>query len=403
MADGFWDSAEGRAMLWYRRWLRVRRLRLDGEPEQKGRRGGGHRTACAQRDLIEQLSAFGHGPLTGPVALDVSFHTGRAQPPAPHRLAKHLLDVLGAVRTGAGPPGRRHVLYRDDRQVKLLHVVLWVQGPEGSGPSAPHTAITARPLRDVVADLTLARATAEGDYRAHDEDFPLTMPPLPDLDPEPTFDPRYAATPHQAEQWRKLNATLAAFDHGQLQQALLSRTDALLTRMLSGEPAWIGGARPPKRPYADHPDLHLVYAELNRVIADSREMLLSQSVTLPLPELPRSGGQGRNFTTEVHQAVENITAHRPVFTPLRVPLKVTLLVIPPEQGKDLDNLALAVLPTVHRVLQPPAITSYEVIELVRTPGDPPEGHLRLALGNGFRPRSTWERVTDYLEQQMERR
>jgi hypothetical protein len=74
----------------------------------------------------------------------------------------------------------------------------------------------------------------------------------------------------------------------------------------------------------------------------------------------------------------------------------------PRQGKDLDNLALIVLPVVQHVLNPPMITSYEVIELARTPGDPPEGHLRLALGDGRRPYITWKRAADYVERHMER-
>ena len=34
-----------------------------------------------------------------------------------------------------------------------------------------------------------------------------------------------------------------------------------------------------------------------------------------------------------------------------VPITVTFLVVPPEQGKDLDNIALTVLPVAHEVLR----------------------------------------------------
>jgi hypothetical protein len=131
-------------------------------------------------------------------------------------------------------------------------------------------------------------------------------------------------------------------------------------------------------------------------------MLLSGHITLPLPGLPRTGGEGRGFAADVRRAVEEIAARRPIFGPLCVPLKVILLVVAPWQGKDLDNLALVVLPAVQQVLDPPTIASYEVIELARTPGDPPEGHLRLALGDGLIPCSTWERATDYVERHIER-
>jgi hypothetical protein len=132
-------------------------------------------------------------------------------------------------------------------------------------------------------------------------------------------------------------------------------------------------------------------------------MLLSGPITLPLPELPRPGGAGRTFTADIQGAVKEIVARLPVFAPMHVPLKVVLLVVTPRQGKDLDNLALVVLPVVQRLLNPPAITSYEVIELARAPGDPPEGHLRLALGDGLCPDSRWGRATDYVGQNLEHR
>ncbi len=405
MKDEFWNRLEGQRILWRRRWLRTRRLRIAGEPEQKARRGGGHRTARMQRSLIEQLVSLSQQPLTGPVALDVRFHSGRAQPPGPHRLAKHLLDVLGALTADAGLLGRRHVLYRDDRQVKLLYVSLWALQLHGT-PSTPHTSITARPLRDVVADLTMCRSVEEesnGKGWTDEQDSPFFMPPIPDIDPEPAFDSRLAQSAQQAVDWRKLNAELACFEQRMVQQALLSRSDALLTGMLCVEAIRIAGSRPPRRQYADHPNLYSAHTELDRVHAEYRDMLLSGPVTFDLPKLPRTAGEGKEFRAALERAVEVIATGRPAFTTVRVPLKVILLVVAPiGQGKDLDNLALVVLPVVQQVLNSPMIRSYEVIELARTTSDPPEGHLRIVFGDGAHPRSTWERATQFVERIMER-
>ena len=93
-----------------------------------------------------------------------------------------------------------------------------------------------------------------------------------------------------------------------------------------------------------------------------------------------------------------------------MPVTLTFLVVPPEQGKDLDNIALTALPIAHEVLRPHiephllapsadepepwreealarlksvnarSVRAYQVIELPRSPQDPPEGTLRLALG-----------------------
>ena len=97
-------------------------------------------------------------------------------------------------------------------------------------------------------------------------------------------------------------------------------------------------------------------------------------------------------------------------------LTLTFLIIPPVQGKDLDNIALTVLHIAHEVLRPHisphllssayggdpdprldralaglksvnarSVCAYQVIELPRTLQDPPEGALRLALG----PHTHW--------------
>jgi hypothetical protein len=96
-----------------------------------------------------------------------------------------------------------------------------------------------------------------------------------------------------------------------------------------------------------------------------------------------------------------MVARVPILSSLCVPLKVVLLVVPPPQGKDLDNLALAVLPALQDALNAPDITAYEVIELKRTADDPPSGLVRIALGSGSQDASTWQRAIDYVAECIE--
>ena len=107
--DSFWDSQIAREIRWCQRCLRTRSLRIDGEPEQKARRGGRYRATNTQRDLVGQLRERDQHPLTGPVALDVAFHVGRPQSPGLHKLAKHLLDVLGLVQPDVADLDRQHM------------------------------------------------------------------------------------------------------------------------------------------------------------------------------------------------------------------------------------------------------------------------------------------------------
>ena len=115
-----------------------------------------------------------------------------------------------------------------------------------------------------------------------------------------------------------------------------------------------------------------------------------------------------------------------------MPVTVTFLVVPPDQGKDLDNIALTALPLAHEVLRPHiephllvpscpdepepwreealarlrsvnarSVRAYQVIELPRSPQDPPEGTLRLALG-AHSHESWWYRAATYLGTAIER-
>jgi hypothetical protein len=244
--------------------------------------------------------------------------------------------------------------------------------------------------------MALVRPIEDESITLNDEDSPLYSPPIPDIEFEPVFDIPRASSAEEANRWIEMNDLLAAHDHGQRQEALLLRTDALLATVLTRAPIWIAGARDPTRRYPGDPAFTSIYARLDETASGYRQMLLSDAITTPLPGLPRASGEGQAFKAAVREALEAMLVRAPVLAPVRVPLKVVLLVVPPQQGKDLDNLALTALPAVQEVLRPPALTAYEVIELKRSPTDPAAGHLRFALGSGSQFGSTWQRVTDYV-------
>jgi hypothetical protein len=166
---------------------------------------------------------------------------------------------------------------------------------------------------------------------------------------------------------------------------------------------------------------------LEKSRATTRRLLLSDPLTLPLPGLPQATGQAAGFARMIRTSLEAFREHLPVLQPLLVPVTLTFLVVAPEQGKDLDNIALTALPIAHEVLrphiaphlltpthddeeQPPWLTealarlrsvnafsvrAYQVIELPRSPQDPPEGTLTLALGRHSHE-SWWRRANAWL-------
>ncbi len=117
-------------------------------------------------------------------------------------------------------------------------------------------------------------------------------------------------------------------------------------------------------------------------------------------------------------------------------LNLTIAMIPPagseEDGiKDLDNLATMIVRAVHEIWTPPnsvpralrieniqdeglrahwenarnevpkamktSITEYRVFTVPRLPGDPKDGFVRLAVGDGMRPIQFREEVDEFLE------
>ncbi|MEZ0073576.1 hypothetical protein [Planotetraspora sp. GP83] len=156
----------------------------------------------------------------------------------------------------------------------------------------------------------------------------------------------------------------------------------------------------------------------------------------PRPRRTRTRAAARQaataFTRALREQLEEFRAQHPLFTSLVVPVKVTFLVVPPEQGKDLDNIARVALPVVHDVLrphiepyllapQPPdeepkpwreealrrlrslnanSVAAYQVIELPRAPHDPREGVLRFALGSTHSYRSWWDQAAAYVDERI---
>jgi hypothetical protein len=418
-----WDVPED---FWIHLWRsrEHRQLIIDVTVEPAGKGPAGRRSAPEfQRQVTDQMERCRRYPMHGPVALDLHFRAARRNPPGIQRAVKHALDLLGPALPGTERPRRRSVLYRDDRQVKFLYADLdqeWWHG-HSDGASPGGLFMVARRASDVAADLCMAaRVHRDRLDDEDDEESPFWSPDLPE-EPEPGWplDPGSARTP--VEQYL---ADSFRFHHAiDVQEAILARSDASLV--------WGLGT------YLDHLNGGGHPAGLASILEQSQaaagNVLLSDPLTLPLPGLPRATGQSADFARMIRASLEEFRVRWPLFRPLLVPVMLTFLVVPPEQGKDLDNIALTVLPVAHEVLRPHiaphllapvfgdeertqwldevmarlnsvnahSIRAYQVIELPRSPQDPPEGTLRLALGLHAHW-SWWHRATDYLRTAIDR-
>jgi hypothetical protein len=327
-SDGFLQTPAGWAIQRAARFPRTILVKVDEEPERKGRRGS-RSAASFQRQVLNDMEAFGRHAFTGPVALDLHFVSERKNPPAIYSLAKHVLDVLGMAAPESTRPGRRSVLYKDDKQVRLLYVS---HRQRWNSPGEPNgcTYLTARPVRDVIADLRLAEELRGGEYDGWDdydraESDPFWCPRI--LDDDPWFEDQG----EPSGPYRKILAFLDDYTRymrlERRQEEHLAVTDAVLTSALT---MLLGKRNLPPR-LRSHPEVSMRAGELE---AMNRRTLLSGTLTLPLPGLPTAGGQGEQFRRMVRDQLEAFRRQWPLFRSLVVPVKVTFLVVPPEQGKD---------------------------------------------------------------------
>ena len=411
--DDYWASDAAKNRQRWRRRADVARAVVHTEPQRKGQRGGRHGDLRFRESVREQLQSQRlQGWPRAPLALDLSITSTKAQPAAANAYAKHYLDLLEAESL-TSEEGR--VLYANDRQVKLLAVTCWDAAGRGVEPGIR---LTCRPRRHVVADCEVAQELGYSDYlddlREDVEDAPsfVNGASLAAFGPEGIdLAERLAILDRQRAQERLLRAnelSFAWFLSRFASELLLDAPNSAARRLVRDGPAFgRSGAR-------------------ERRVRQFSDMLIQ----VRLPPLPDERGGGTRFAEAVLEACESFRARHPHLRPLLVPLRITLLLVPPRQGKDLDNVMTAVVRGVKAVLQPEpwpitpelskaldlrrppsrhvpdppvSVTSYQVIELARAPEDPPQGVLSMVLGSDQEFCSTWVAVERFVDAQLDLR
>jgi hypothetical protein len=436
--DDYWRSPQALERKRIYRWLETVRAALDDEPRQKGR--AGKRQARPFRAAVRE--ALVHRPQwprpRAALAVDFHFHATDRQPPALWRLPKNYLDLLGETSASAGDLGP--LLYRDDAQVKLLYASLTTaRTPDSRGSIY----LKARTRASAVNDLELAAELLDHEDDLEDNTSWAEADPWDDLEHED--ESQYL--PADLAEW------LQVHDKFRYQAMLFGSNDRLLRSVFFRNARWLltGANADVERLHwlglAGHPVAEEVINRIAETNAHDQKLLWS-TIGIELPPLPLQRGDGAQFDEGVRQAFRNFVEERPDLQPLLVPLRVTVLVVPPlrpkrksrkgrnSDVKDLDNILIKVLTALEEQLKPNAepwlllpdvsvegsepdpdlaerkaryrsytgshTWAYQVLELHREPGDPDQGSLVVVPGLGWNRKSIWAEAEDFVERRLQK-
>lgn len=441
--DGYWSSNDGRRRAFERRRFRAARAIVLQEPRRKGRGPAGESIAfrAAVREQTAHMEVWPRPRAI--LAVDLHFSTSARQPPQLWNLPKNYLDLLGETSVPASDAGP--VLYSDDRSIRMLYASCrhgW--DPDASEPARSAIAVIARTRADALADMALAWRVSSGDigpeFGLHDD----TEVDALDLSGEEL------CTADELEKRGDADSLyIAAYLRHRVrerrQDLLLRGNDAWLTTVFcGGGHRLLTGSDPRARKLsrlAPTAEGHRALAASWETSSDYRRAFLTGLNYLTLPGLPTSAGDTRLFRQAVDNICADFVSQHPSLFPLVVPLRVSVLVVPPRRSarnaKDLDNVIIDVLSSVDRHFKPPlnpwllgpvsddekasagrrdvsawkrkglarlkslgetSIWAYQILELQRHDDDPPAGALMLVLGHGMHHRSLWENADDYLTQ-----
>lgn len=410
-----------------RKWRRFY-FSIDQSPQSKNIRAGD--AVDFQCKLLEEMSNRKKRAYRGDVFLQLEFFNKSKSPPSIQNLPKNYLDLMGKPRDDSGI-SRKHLLFRDDEQVKALIVRYHLLSGDDD---VPRIDVTAEPFRDFLLDVGLIKRVESNDFEddegmkyRHDSDEFREGPFPREKEYCDNRVEKLKELESQKESWLRdfskeayestvrMTRLLAQQQHLKetdqfICDALLSVFKASTTRSTLGDEAFA--------------------AEL---VSLPRNMMLVPPFVVDLHHRPFREGETDKFKAVLVRELTAFKTKLRFLFPLSSLLCVTILVVPPVSNRkfDLDNLVKLILPTLHNIWMPPShsihtlsldavkdpklkahwkalkhalptepkysVTEYRVFTLPRLPEDPKEGLVRLAIGEGQMPLRFRENIDHYLD------
>jgi hypothetical protein len=375
-----------------------------------------------QRVIVSELSELRRRAYRSPVVVEIGFSVSQRNPPAIHTLAKNYLDLLREPVQGSHI-GRRRILYEDDRLIRVLTARYRYVGHASSS----EVRIEADTLVNLIEDLKLLQRIEQGQF---DQDQHGRTPRVcasydgDDSDDDSDLEWRRELT---QERDRIVGAVGTRMYKAMMDMAVFYAQRRILRTAIVRPSIWATLLSSWPENGRDAASMELTES----ILSQQRGLVVSSPFAISLGHAPIRDGETTAFKIAVRKVLEDFKRKYPLLFPLRVPLGVTVLYVPPRtQGIDLDNLARYVVPFVAEIIQPPSmlptwqdveripdsrlreglqkrleyhvhaprysITHYQAVGLPRLGGDPDEGWVRLAFEDGMATESIYEQTNGLI-------
>lgn len=386
-------TQEGQQNLLFRRRLKRLYFQIKQEPKSKNSINEEEKKYF-QQQVLQTLQDFKRRAYRSSVIMAIDFHCNQNNPPAIHNLAKNYLDLLSIPLQNSNIK-RKRLLYSDDSLIKILIVNYTLC------PDLPYgISIQIDRLKNFFEDVKLVDRIIHNDF----EDGSYNSFDINEIeqgnnngfsDPyENLKDLRESKDSYVKIIGHKSYSIMEDFAIQDIQKSLLQIGN------LS-----ISGLKPLFAPFLNERTPSDISQAILEITKNNRNMIISPPLALDLRHTPIKNGQTNIFKNNVKTVLKNFTKQFPILSPLKTPLGVIVLYVPPKtQSIDLDNLARYIIPFVNETIQPPisfvnrtnSVERYQFIELPRFDSDSGTGYVRLIFDNPFL-RSVWDKVDDVID------
>jgi Holliday junction resolvase RusA-like endonuclease len=387
---------------------------INQEPKSKN---GIHKNEVAifREEVINQLKQKKRRAYRGSLVLEIEFHTTKNDPPSVHNLTKNYLDLLHKEMPKIDR--RKHILFKDDSQIKLLIAELYYKEKEDE---IPLIKLKTYRYSHFAKDLELVRKISTNNFTADDYDDDNYKEEIEENHIDPfghdlfdnfnlEFDSKWYIEKVGYDLPSALNQSKERHNQGKYLSS--NRVKAIDLAILSLNDK--------------HPKSNSKY----NINWDDlfKNLIFITSDQINLGETPTKIRGKKIVKTHIKDTLKIFKDRHPNLIPLFHPIGITVIFKPAKNNiLDLDNLARYVLPIVNEIFQPPiqyrdippeitlreneikyigteqripknGIMSYQVLKLERDENTPLGGSIDVIIGLG-RPwiKNFWMQVQSYI-------